>query len=75
MGAVGCVAGVFLLLGLACVLLPEQMAELGVRLDWTGRERSRAILKRYARLTRWSGRVVGGILILAGLVILFASRL
>jgi hypothetical protein len=73
MGSVECVAGVFIILGLACMLAPEQIAELGVRLDSTNQEGARKMLKRYARTTRWSGRIVGGLLVVAGLLILFAS--
>jgi threonine/homoserine/homoserine lactone efflux protein len=73
MGSVWVVAGVFIILGLVCMLAPEQVAELGVRLDFTNQAAGRRILKRYARATRWSGRIVGGLLVLAGVLILIAS--
>jgi threonine/homoserine/homoserine lactone efflux protein len=57
-----------------CLFMPEKAAELGVRLDSVGQARTREILKRYAHWTRWTGRIVGGIFIIAGLVIFFASR-
>jgi threonine/homoserine/homoserine lactone efflux protein len=69
-----CVAGVFILLGMFCFFMPERVAELGVRLDSLGRARSREILKRYGHWTRWTGRIIGGIFIIVGLVIFFASR-
>ena len=54
--------------------MPERVAELGVRLDSFGHARSREILKHYAHWTRWTGRIIGGIFIIVGLVIFFASR-
>ena len=74
MDGVGCVAGVFVVLGLICALAPERVAHWGVRLDWTNQAAARRILKRHARATRWSGRIVGGILVLSGLLIFLASR-
>lgn len=74
MDIVSCVAGFFILLGLFCLFMPEQAAELGVRLDSFGQARSRQILKRYPHWTRGTGRIVGGIFLIAGLVIFFAGR-
>ena len=74
MDSVTCVAGFFVFLGLFCILMPAQVAQMGVHLDFIGRARSREILKRYAHWTRWTGRIVGGILVVAGLVMFFASR-
>jgi hypothetical protein len=71
---VSCVAGFFILLGMFCLFMPERVAQLGVRLDALGRDRSREILKRYAHWTRWTGRIIGGIFIIVGLVIFFTSR-
>jgi uncharacterized membrane protein len=73
MGSVACVAGVFLFLGAACLLYPEQVAELGVRLDWLNQDGSRKILARYRRATRWSGRIVGGLLLCVGIILLFVA--
>ena len=75
MGAVVFVAGFFLCLGLLCVLLPETVAQWGIHLDVLNRERSRAILARYPRATRWSGRIVGSILIVVGIVLLLVAAL
>ena len=36
-------------------------------------ERSLELLARYPRATRWSGRIVGGILIVVGVVLLFVA--
>ena len=74
MEIVSCVAGLFILLGLFCCFMPERVGELGVRLDSFGHARSREIRKRYAHWTRWTGRIIGGIFIIVGLVIFFASR-
>ena len=74
MEIVSFVAGFFILLGMFCFFMPERAAELGVRLDPVSRARSREIMKRYAHWTRWTGRIVGGIFIIAGVVIFFASR-
>ena len=73
MGAVGCVAGFFICLGLLCVLLPETVARWGTYTDTLNRERSLELLARYPRATRWSGRIVGGILIVVGVVLLFVA--
>ena len=73
MGSVVLVAGIFILLGLLCVLWPEKVAELGVRLDSTDHRRGREMLARYPRLTRWSGRIVGGMLLGVGVVLLFVA--
>ena len=73
MGSVIFVAGIFILLGLSCALCPEKIAELGVRLDSVNQRRSRAMLFRYARLTRWTGRIVGVILLGVGVLLLFVS--
>lgn len=73
MGAVVCVAGFFLCLGLLCLLLPETVGRWGTHLDTLNPERSRAILARYPRTTRWSGRIAGTILIVTGIVLLFAA--
>jgi threonine/homoserine/homoserine lactone efflux protein len=73
MGAVGCVAGFFLCLGLLCLLLPETVGRWGTHLDTLNPERSRAILARYPRTTRWSGRIAGGILVVVGIVLLFVA--
>lgn len=75
MGVVVCVAGFFILLGLLCVLLPETVAQWGTYTDTLNRERSRAILARYPRATRWSGRIAGSILIVVGIVLLFVAAL
>jgi threonine/homoserine/homoserine lactone efflux protein len=75
MGAVGCVAGFFLCLGLLCLLLPETVAQWGTYTDTLNRERSRALLARYPRTTRWSGRIAGGLLILVGAILLFVAAL
>ena len=75
MGAVGCVAGFFLLLGLLCLLLPETVAQWGTYADILNRERSRAILARFPRTTRWSGRIAGGLLLVVGIVLLFVAAL
>ena len=74
MDMVTCVAGVFIVLGLVCALAPERVADLGVRLDSTNQASAREILKRYARATRWTGRIVGSMLVITGLIILLASR-
>lgn len=68
-------AFIFLVLGAACVLLPERLAELGLRLDPVATRRtSREMLKRYPRVTRWSGRIAGGLLFVVGLFLLFVAR-
>jgi threonine/homoserine/homoserine lactone efflux protein len=74
MDIVTCVAGVFIVLGLVCALATEWVAELGVRLDFTNQASAREILKRYAGATHWTGRIVGGIFVIAGLLILLAGR-
>lgn len=74
MEIVGCVAGIFLLLGVACVLRPEALAEWGLRLDTSNPRRSHAILARYAHVTRWTGRIVGGLLLLVGAILLLVAR-
>ncbi len=72
MGAVVCVAGFFILLGLLCLLRPETVAQWGTYTD-LNRERSRRILALFPRTTRWSGRIAGAILIVTGIVLLFAA--
>ena len=74
MDSVACVTSAFIVLGLICLLAPEQVAHLGVRLDSTNQASAREILKRYARATRRTGRIVGSIFVIAGLLILLASR-
>jgi threonine/homoserine/homoserine lactone efflux protein len=75
MGSVWFVAVLFLALGTACVLLPEKIAHLGLYLDAAAtRPGSRKILARYPRVTRWSGRIAGGLLIAVGLLLLFVAR-
>jgi len=74
MESIECVAAVFIVLGLLCALAPEQVADFGVRLDSTNQATAREILKRYARVTRWTGRIAGGIFVITGLIILMASR-
>ena len=73
MGSVIFVAGISILLGLSCALWPEKVAELGVRLDSVNQRPSRQMLVRYARLTRWTGRIVGVLLLGMGLWLLFAA--
>ena len=60
-------------LGLLCRLRPETVAQWGTYIDSLNRERSRAILARYPRTTRWSGRIAGGILVVVGIVLLFVA--
>jgi len=74
MDIVICVAGLFIGLGLLYLLAPEQVAEWGIRWRSADPHQDREILKRYPRLTRWSARIVGCILVVAGLVIFIASR-
>ncbi|HVF59120.1 MAG TPA: hypothetical protein VNJ70_04835 [Thermoanaerobaculia bacterium] len=73
MGVVVCVAGFFILLGLVCLLMPETVAQWGTYADSLNRERSRKILALFPRTTRWSGRIAGAILIVTGIVLLFAA--
>ena len=52
MGAVVCVAGFFILLGLLCLLRPETVAQWGTYTDSLNRERSLRILALFPRTTR-----------------------
>jgi len=74
MDSVACVASLFVILGLVCAYAPEQVAEVAVHLDSTNQESARKTLKRYASTTRWTGRIVGAIFVIAGVFIFLASR-
>lgn len=67
------VAGIFLLLGLACMLWPREMAELGIRLQSANTRRESRLMKRYPHVTQWSGRIIGGVLFVTGLVLCFVG--
>ena len=59
--------------GLLCLLLPETVALWGTYADSLNRERSRKILALFPAHDPWSGRIAGAILIVTGIVLLFAA--